>query len=884
MTKKSFTLLIMMMMMVVQSFALSFTDVCKLNNKLYAVGPLPEGVSYAILTNTEYRAISVNLGKNFYCLDSGNGYWFYQQGTSRQSLGTTTQPASGDFVYEITSNAGMINLYDSIAAAKQTLPDLALDKHAALGSAGVDAANASNDAKAAVGDITNNHPYLNLQQALQAAEEIFETPDAKSSVYQEASTTLETARKNNASFFQSLEVLRDSLVLLKDSSVYEVNGRKLIEYPCGQDIFNGTWDSAMNDYQNGDTYSSATSSITMAYTCIRTLMDNTKNYTAEDLAFFDKMSDPSYTPEEAVAENDYPVIPNISVIEYGLFVKVPTTQIAEASIAFGKEVAAWAGSAPFPSWSGIALAGAQFAVKMTFAGMLMASNIKHMQTLQKCIDWLNKDCQDDYAYAFLSEEVSRSRMNLRSTDNSAIADLQHDILKNALERAKELSSLGVQKLVLRSLIYDAQDIYYDMNKVRNNKYKTPSQAKPNLRQALTEAETEMNKEYVVKTVTYTYDAEGQYSLYDFAWYSGSKKFADNETPTNIITREIAKLQNAMDLYSKQYELEQKLDEVIAYMEENELYAAPQKTINDKWQEGELFNLDVTALQKTIAEIDDMITALDNAITQSTNEQKTITDAIEEAEEVIDNLLNNGPKDELEAALAAAIKKFGEHSDMVDVLKDIIDLQAKEDYDQNTFDDPDFYSDYMINTANAWFDANKNNMTPTQIEAFDKAMAAACIALAEYRDPRYQNENELKRKYIVNRMYFSALALEYAMKMTILPAPIPAEDLEKTLKQQLEEAIMLVSISACSQYEGDMDDLLKLLTEANDLYRDKNAAVSDKMEMAERLYSMLGIDRDVTTAINGVNSNEVLRDGKFVENGTIVIVKNGKKFRANGTAF
>lgn len=875
-----------MFLMVGVANASEFTDANKkVGEYVYTLGSYSYRAPAGVLTVDQAKAARAAFGVDILYFESEAGFLCYVD--KDDNIGAASSPVSGTaIITSVLSDEKYVQLYDSIVVAEEILPNLALDKHQGWGSKyNVDAV--SDAIKNAIGDITNNAPYTQLAAAINEAKESFKIKNSSTETYGIALTTIYNNIKGYQEMFDNLEALRDSMALykafcegktalLEGGSTKDLN-RALLSYPVAETIFEGSWKQALDDYKRATAYALIGTDIQSLYVSIRQLSDNSQRYSDDDLKFYDEMNDPNYVAPEAESKYGYPAIPNISYAEYALFVKVPATQMIDAGVYYAKEVAAWAGSAPFISYSGIAMSTANFAINMTFAGMLMAENIKHMQTLKQCIDWLNKECQDDRAYAFLSEEVARSRMNLRSCDNSAIAELQHGILKDALVRGKELSNLGVKKLELQNLIFQAQDLYYEMPTKRANTLGgnfEKFQAKANLRKCLSAAEIEKDKNYVIKTVTYQYME--QYSLYNFEYgllLDPNYKFAENETPSQIVTREIKKLQNAMDLYQKQYEFEQLLDEVIAY--KDELYASPAETVNQKWQASEEFNNLISQNKKLIADIDDEISKIKAALALAADHQKTIQDQIDATEQAIEDMVNNGPTDSLLVALKEALSEFKTEKDWAAVLDAIGDLVTEREYDVHTYDAPDYYLDTMIERAQAFFDENKAQMTPAQISAYDRAMAAALVAAAEWDDARYQSLPQLEREWKLFRMYCASLALEYVEKLTIDANPDAA-----TAEAQLEEAMVLVAIAAASGYDGDIEEFRAALAEGNAIYRDQESTDTEKEAAARKLRALLG----QATGISTVNSgNASLRDGKYFQNGKLIIVKAGKKFNAVGIA-
>ena len=893
---KKILTLALLLVSVVATYASDFTDKNKKSDDwVYTIDSYADGVTVATAT----QEIAIN-AFNAFDLADGDRLYFLEGGVSRYIALSGTTPtvfvgapiAGQNYLVAASSDKNYVALWQNIKDSEESRDGLKKGNHAELGSKFPEAAQAAQTYKDMVPAISNDNPYLKLNEAIGEAIIVFERKGMNTKTYGDAAETMLAAKDGYKNMFDELEEMRDSLVLFYQAYESQIGKdgkslpRKLSEYPSAKSMVEeGTWSTLLKDYNEGDSYPVINGDMTLIQNTLEQLIENTERYDQETLDFFDKLNDPnSYVPAES--HNEYPTIENISYVEYGLFVKVPAMQMVDAGKTFGKEVAAWAGTAPFVSYSGIALATATFALDMTFAGMLMAENIKHIMTLQECITWLNEECQDDYAYAFLKEEVARSRMNLRSCNNSSIAELQHGILKDALERAKELSALGVKQLELQNLIFQAQDLYYGMSAKRNNDYDQFANhiSKANLRTCLSAAEIQKNINYVIKIKTYDYEANGgSYSLYNFEWYaSNGVSFSENnpETPAQIVTREITKLQNAMALYSAQYNLEEKLDEVIEYMSDETLFANPKRIITNAWTAGEEFNDLVSQNKKLVADIENEIQTLNDALALAENHQTVIEEEIQETEDIIEELVNNGPEEKLSQELLEAIEAFknGENDSWDKVQDIILDLTDKRNWDSQTFDDPDYYLDYMIDNVQTFYDANAAKFTPTQVLVLDQALAVGRIALAEYRDQRYQDLDQLMREYVLFRMWCSALALEYAEKLTVSET-----GLEDEATKQLEEALVLAALTAAAQYTGDIAEFKAALAEANGVYRDDEATAETKFEQVLKLRALLG-----DTNLTGINSIEkaakAMADGKYIENGKLVIVKDGKKFRANGVAF
>ncbi len=196
---------------------------------------------------------------------------------------------------------------------------------------------------------------------------------------------------------------------------------------------------------------------------------------------------------------------------------------------------------------------------------------------------------------------------------------------------------------------------------------------------------------------------------------------------------------------------------------------------------------------------------------------------------------------------------------------------------------------MIAQAETFFEANVANMTPEQVTAVEFALAVSKTALAEWEDSRYNDQpwslnpindgNELERDYLLDRMYYAGLALEYIQKMTVsADGQVHVEDAD----QQLAEAIALVAIAAASNGEAVGQDVDDVLAEANIIFRDNTSTDTEKADEARKLRALL---KSGLTGITEFKANNAqLRDGKYVENGKMVIVKGGKKFNAVGVAF
>ena len=879
---------------------------------VYQDGKIAQSLTLADALNVYGEFSTLLDGAALYFLDADNNDAFSYITSSSDLAALVGTPAEGAFIISaVKADENYVQLFDSITAAKAALPNLVLSKHNGWQS---NTDGVSKDNKDLVGAITNNKPYLKLEEAINEALITFAMKSAHTNTYASAKSTLYSAIEGNINLFDALESLRDSMALLREyyeNGTYNVDGteRAVKTFPCNESILLGTdgaggvWNLLKADYEGADAFAMVSNDVTLCYITENSLKENCGRYDAKTLEFYDKITDPTqYT--EATSNNDYPTIDNISYGEYGSFVKIPTLQMTDAATNFGKEVASWSGSAPFVSYPGIAMATAKFAINMTFAGMLMAENIKHIMTLQETIDWLNLECQDDYAYAFLTEEVDRSKMNLRSAEKSAIAELQHGILKNALARAQELDALGAAKRDFQEKLYEAQDVYYEMSTKRGNNDTNfqKHQAKENLRKLMSAAEIEKDKQYVLKKKTYNYSLNGgEFSLYDWEWYDEagvSFSNGQNETPSQIVRREITKLSNGLSLYQWQYDLENKLDELMAYMDDDKIFASPRETVNQAWLAGEAFNNEVSQNKKLIEDIQDELVALEDALDEAKDHQATIEEEIAITEEIIEDMVNNGPDDKLQEELEDAIEAFEETNDWDAVMDVIRELTDQRNWDKDIFDKPDNYLggtpdgqfEGMIAQAKEWYDENVANMTPMQISAVDNALSIARTALSEWNDKRYNDEpnvadpdnnyDELERDYLLQRMYFAGLALEYVQKMTISEDGVVEPD---EAEQQLAEAIVLVAITAAAATNDPeaVKAYAEALMEANDIFRDEDSSDDEMILKARSLKSMLGTQ---TTAIAGMKANTELKDGKYIINGKMVIVKGGKKFNANGVAF
>jgi len=787
------------------------------------------------------------------------------------------QVASGmSYITAINDGEKYVLLYDSIKIVDDNFENYTVNQHSYTVPANLGWGNA----------ITNNGPFLAMQDAKEEAKAAFNNKENTEADYKTAVQTLSLNYEGAKKLFTELELLATAASNLKKYyEETEINGRLVKNYPAAETIMGQHLDNFAIDFTTSQSYAQVNADSAMCKTLTESLEENASNYDDATLELYDRISQPDYNPGEVTSTYGYPAIEKTSYIDYGFYVLTPTQAMIEAGVAFGKECAAWAGSAPFVSYPGIALAGVTFAAKMATNSMLLAANIKTIILLDEVIEWLNTECQDDEAYAYLTDEYHRTRSVLCTATARVATNEQYEILSNGFARAKELSALGVARRTLQDLIYEGEDVYFEMKTNRDNETASGSatklhQAKKNLRAALTAAQIEKEKNYVEKQVTYNYSENGgEYSLYDWQWYTAAGvQLAGNERPSQIINREITKLQNAIDLYSKQYELEDKLDELLKKITANDLYANPQQILIDAEAEGEEFNVFVSQNKKLIADINAEISKLNDALQLAADNQQTIQDAVDLTQETIDNMVNNLTTDDLTELLEQALEDLDDKTtwaEVLQILQTLTDGRAQQTHD----DLPNVYLDDRINDAEAFYEANKALMTPAQTTAYEKAMAAAKIAQAEWYDDRYQDEDQLKRDWLKFRMYCAALALEYIQKMTINATDgTDAANVDK----QLEEALVLVAIAAASSYEGDIDAFKEALKEGNAIYRDDNSTDNAKEAAIRNLRGLLG---GTTTAISSLNNGKAaLKDGKFVENGKLVIVKNGMKFRANGTAF
>ena len=787
-------------------------------------------------------------------------------------------PNAGDkYVSNVSQNKKYIALYKAIKDAKDVLPTIELADHAAIGSKAAAASSASAASQTAVGDITNNNPYAKLEEAINTAEEALKNTTSSDKVYEDATATLVAAADSYAQMFDKLETLRDSLIILKDfyeNDVVAATGKKYSEYPAADAIFGAGWDNAISDYANAVSFAIVNSDVELVIKTQENLVSNAANYSAEDLAFLDNVKN----AQAAESKNGYPVIANIGTAEYALFIKVPTMQMVDAGTKLAEEISKATGTAPLINYTSIAIASAKFAASMTFAGQLMAENIKHMQTLQACIDYLNTECQYDEAYYFLTQEVDRSKMNLRTCDNSAVAELQHGILKDALQHAKDLDAYDVSLKALEDKINEAQDIYDNEMEYKRADNTTKVQARQNLIKYIREAEKVANRQYVVKRVDYTYPDAGEVSLYTFDWVNGagvSYNLGQDETPSQIIVRETTKMQNAIDYCKKQYGLENTIDDAIEYRDSIGLFKSPKDSVATVIIKAEAFNNGITLRQYQIAQIDSVVNAIIGTLELARERQQIISDSLAYIQQVVDESVNNIPTDSLKDALIETTEKLMNNESDWDDVKDLLDELYQGSVKEQIADEPQNYSAYMIARVEKWLQENDRykDLTPAQLSVIYKALSAAKTALAEFYDPRYQTYDELKRTYLLKRMYYSSLALEDIEKMTVASPVNP--DLAT---QQLAEALAVYACYAASQYDETIDE--EAVKEGNRIFKEGNAA--QKTQAAARLYALLN-QYNAATGINAANGKGQILNGKVVENGRVVIIKNGKKYTTTGVA-
>ena len=877
--KKILTLLALMLTCVSGAFAGVFENSKIIgtggDQKLVTVDQKSANSPSPYVTTSEVAGparIAFNFATLFYLGNGNIWYGVYETGQLDQ-----TPSENSYYITYVSDNANYIKLYQAIADANTKLPDLHA-AHGAIGSKITAASSASDDIKADFGSISNDNPYKKLEEAIGTAKEVLNNTGSSNKVYQDATDALKAATKSYAAMFDSLEVLRDSLILLRSeyqtTTIQETN-KKLSEYPGAEAIFNAGDSIAFADFKSAADLSIIRADVQLVYNTLQNLKKNAASYSAEDLAFLDNVQN----AQPAESTNGYPVIDNISSVEYALYVKVPTQQMVDAGTKLAEEISKATGTAPLINYTSIAIASAKFAASMTFAGQLMAANIKHMQTLQECIDFLNTQCQYDEAYYLLSEEVERSKMNLRTADNSAVAELQHGILTDALQHATDLNAWDLSRKVLAAKIYEAEDIYtYEMEYKRADNT-TKVQAQQNLIKYTREAKevAEANRQYTVKRVDYTYPAAGEYSLYTFEWVKGVHNYNNglDEKPGEILNREITKMQNAIEYCKKQYGLENTIDDAIEYRDSTGLFKSPKDSVATVITKAEVFNNGITLRQYTIAQIDSVVNAIIGTLDLAREHQKIISDSLAYIQDVIDESVNNIPTDSLKDALLQTTTELMNNESDWDDVKDLLDELYKGSVQEQINDEPQNYSAYMIARVEKWLQENDRykELTPAQLSVIYKALSAAKTALAEFYDPRYQTYDELKRTYLLKRMYYSSLALEYVEKMTVA-SPVDPDLATK----QLAEALAVYACYAASQYDETIDE--EAVKEGNRIFKEGNAA--QKTQAAARLYALLN-QYNAATGINAVNGKGQILNGKVVENGRVVIIKNGKKYTTTGVA-
>ena len=897
--KKIFTMLALMLTWVGGAFAGVFENSVLINsggNKIVVLDQYQNGATI-FLTTTDIATAARNAkGLTGNGNDSANRLYYRRTQTSGGPQATTTTittyvpsptgpqansnhlPSNGNwYISNVIDNAKYIALYNAVKSSEQELPNIELADHGQIGSKFSAAANAAAAIKNAVGQVNNNSPYTKLQEAINTAKEVLEYTELTDKDYDEAATALTTAVANSQALFADLEGLRDSLIIVNAEYEDATSGRALKAYPAAQDIFESSFNSALNDYQTSGDDALVKSDINLLTSTLENLKKNAANYSPEALEFYDKITDPNYNPE-SVTETliGYPPIASIAATEYAAYVTIPTKQMADAGIAFGKEVAAWSGSAPLISYSGIALATATFAANMAFAGELMAANIKHIMTLQECIDFLNKECKDDYAYNFLKLEMERSKVTLRSAQKAVLSELQDGVLKSALATAKELNALRDSKDKLDKAIYDAEDIYDNEMNYKRADGKTQVEARKNLKTYIREAEHQKEIQYEVKKVTYEY-TDPEVSLYNWEIVFGNVNYSSNqyEAPHSIIDRETTKLRNAIEYCQKQYGLENTIDDAIEYRDSVGLFKSPKDTVATIINKAEIFNLEVTARKYKVAQIDSAVNAILGTLELARNRQQIISDSLAYIQQVVDESVNNIPTDSLKDALLQTTTELMNNESDWDDVKDLLDELYQGSVKEQIADEPQNYSAYMIARVEKWLQENDRykDLTPAQLSVIYKALSAAKTALAEFYDPRYQTYDELKRTYLLKRMYYSSLALEYVEKMTVASPVTP--DLAT---QQLAEALAVYACYAASQYDETIDE--EAVKEGNRIFKEGNAA--QKTQAAARLYALLN-QYNAATGINAANGKGQILNGKVVENGRVVIIKNGKKYTTTGVA-
>lgn len=875
-------LLLMLVAGVSKASAAAAFDIKKVSDVVFTYAQYAPGVTVGYATPAQAAALAAEVGDKL----------IYNNGTANVAVdGAVAFDATYSYIIAATDAQYFVDFYDKIDEAENTLlPTLALGNHGGWGSKFSDAANVSADAKTQVGDLTNNAPEDGLKASIAKAKDALNKLDSEENDYGvDPKTSLENDMAGFQKMFTDLEAVRDSLGLLYDyaNGNYAGTSYKVIDFPGADDMFNSLWESLVSTYKTATNYQSVASTCESIVSLKETLDDNAKQY-ADDPEFLEvtmkvKNGESIGTQEWS---GKYPKLDDFGLVDYPFSVLNPTKQIAMAIKTFVTEQAKWSQTAPTPASIGTKIIDvATMVATIGLAGNLMARDIMLMMLYFDVAKWVNEECKTDHVYDMIVQQLRRSKGVMSVAESAAAVQTEYDIMKMIFERAKEIQDLELEQDKLQALIYDVQDVYYDMETTREVT-DLPHAAKKNLREYLNRATEAMRKDYVVKTVTYT--ANGQYDLYDMVIHPDNYNFGVDEKPADKIKREVTTLQNALSLFTRQYTLEEKLDEVFAYKDEVQISLGDQKedaklvyeTLLTAYSEGETFNLDVSAKQKTEDEIIAEINTLNEAMTTAKQQQEKIQAALDEAQNVLDEMVNNGPTDQLEDALKDAYEKFQVDANVDKIIDDLKGIQV---FTDETFDDPDYYLDYMITGTEQFFEQNIAKMTPTQISAIQKALAAGKIALSEWKDSRYNDEqdsqtplndyDELEREYLLKRMYYAALALEYVQKMTIMENP----DAD-TADTQLAEAIALVAISAASSY-GDLNGIEQALAEANLLYRDEESTETEKTATARKLLSLI----KGTTGIANVEGKAQLRDGKMIENGRLIIVKGGKKFNANGVA-
>lgn len=803
------------------------------------------------------------------------------------------------FVAAFSDDAYFPEFFDLIVNAENEIPNLALDKHQGWGSKIAEAANLASSIKSEVGDIENNGPQTGLQKSIEAAIKSFQKRDSEIDVFEkDPKTRLSDDFDGFKGMFDYLETVRDSLGLFyqfahsKDVSFVDAENndvtlnlpREVINYPGAEKMFGDIWDNALETYKTSEDYETVAAIGSMLLGTVQNLGQNTQLYNEETLNFYDAALNGSVQIVESSGR--YPLVNRkwATPDGYAFCVLVPTLQMINAAKTFASDQAKWTATAPTPASAlSKAIDVAILVANEALAANLMAKDIMLLMKCNEVADWIDSECDDDYSYVDLIEQLYRSVDKMQVAQSAASVQSEHDILDMKWQRAKDLKALGNIQPELSDLIFKVTDTFNAMKDFRADD-ETLFQSKQNLRYYLNLASEALRTINTTKAMTYSHPAEGEYDLFDLNWYTADHVYG-YQTPADQIDREIDRLQNAWDLFAKQYELEQKIDEVIAYKDsvhvtaqgKDVIAANPQKVLNDAFTTATIFNADVTNLQKLVADINVEIGVLDDAMAEAKEHQEKIQEEIDITEDIIANLDNNGPLDDLLAALDEAVGKFQTQDDYNTVVNEIIeDLIDKREWDRDTFDEPLYYIDYMIENAETWYANNLMYLTAEQLAAYEQAMAAAQIARAEWLDDRYQDPDQLEREYKKFRMWCASLALEYVEKMTIdTTEGVDPEIADK----QLEEAMILVAIAAASGQFNTIDDAKAALKAGNSIYRDEESTSEEKAAAAKRLLALL----NNTTGISNVNSNAQLRDGKYMENGKLVIVKGGKKFNAVGIA-